>query len=69
MIKNKSWLYISVLTLIVALTWVTVSAVAHFRKSEVAPDVEKISSPLDPAIDTTFFAQLQRRATAAAKPK
>ena len=62
--KNKSWLYISILTLIVALTWVAVSAIGHIRETTVPKDVEQAASPLDPNLDTAFFARLQQKAQA-----
>ncbi len=59
--RNKSWLYLSILTLIVAITWATVSAVGYFRKTTVSTDVEKAAQPLDPNIDVAIFTKLQSR--------
>lgn len=61
MIKNRSWLYISILTLVVALAWVGVSAISHFRKSTVPTDIEKATAPLDPNLDANFFLKLSQK--------
>lgn len=62
--RNRSWLYLSILTLVVALTWTMVSAISYLRRSTVPSDVEKATAPLDPALDAAFFAKLQQRAGA-----
>lgn len=61
MIKNRSWLYLTILTLVVALTWVTVSAISHFRQTTIPKDVEVAAAPLDPNLDTDFFNYLQQK--------
>lgn len=61
---NRSWLYLAVLTLVVALTWTATSAIGYFRRSTVPQDVEKAAAPLDPDLDTTLFTKLQQRAGA-----
>lgn len=61
--KNKNWLYFSILTLVVAIIWVAVSAVSHFRKSTVPSDVEANIIPLDPTIDMDFMSRLQQKST------
>lgn len=60
--KNKSWLYIAILTLILAITWLAISAFSYFRKSTVPSDAVQASSPLDPTIDMTLINKLQERA-------
>lgn len=60
--KNKSILYLSILTLVVAVTWATVSAIGHLRKPIVPTDVEKAAQPLDPNLDVELFTKLQNRA-------
>lgn len=62
MIKNKSWLYLTILTLVVALTWVAVSAISHFRQTTIPKDVETAAAPLDPNLDAEFFNSLQQKA-------
>mgnify|MGYP003394139073 CR=1 FL=1 len=59
--KNRSWLYLAILTLVVALTWATVSAISHFRKTTVTSDIEKATAPLDPNLDMAFFTKLKER--------
>lgn len=58
---DRRWLYIAILSLIVALTWVGVSAVARLRKSTIPEGLEKVMKPLDPTIDTTIFSDLSKR--------
>lgn len=58
--KDRRWLYIAILSLVVAVTWVGVSAAARLRKSTVPADLEKVLKPLDPTIDTTVFSDLAK---------
>ena len=55
-------MYISILTLVVALTWVAVSAISHFRQSTVPKDVEQAIVPLDPNLNAAFFTKLEQKA-------
>lgn len=59
--RDRSWLYIAVLTLLVAIIWTGVTAVANIRKSTVPPDLEKAIEPLNPNIDTKIFTILQKK--------
>lgn len=62
--RSRSWLYLAILTLVVALTWTATSAISYFRRSTVPQDVEKAAAPLDPSLDGAFFTKLQQRAGA-----
>lgn len=59
--KDRHWLYIAILALILALSWVGVSAWERLRTSTVPPDIEKVASPLDPNIDQSIFSKLSER--------
>ncbi len=59
--KDRRWLYIAILTLVLALCWVGVSAIERLRTSTIPPDIEKIMSPLDPNIDRSIFSKLSQR--------
>lgn len=59
--KDKKWLYISILSLIMALVWVGLSAIKHLQKSTISPDVEKVMIPLDPTIDRATLVDLSKR--------
>lgn len=52
---------IAVLTLIVGLVWIGVTANAALRKSTVAPDVSAVLAPLDPNLDVNVFTKLAQR--------
>ena len=62
--KDKSLLYLAILTFFVALVWVTVSAVASFRKSTIPADVQKVATPLNPDLDRPLFEKLTQRSEA-----
>lgn len=64
MTKDRGWLYLAILTLVVALTWVAVSAIIRFRQPTVPKDIEKAAAPLDPNLDAAFFTRLQEKAAA-----
>jgi len=59
--RRNSWLYISILSLIMALAWVGVSAMSKMREKTVPPDLEKIAAPVDPNIDKQLFERLERK--------
>lgn len=59
--KDRKWLYIAILSLVIAVTWVVISAVSRLRQTTIAPDVEKAMTPLNPKIDQTVFDDLQKR--------
>ena len=62
MTKDRSWLYLALLTFLVAIVWTTVTAVSNIRKSTIPPDIEKIIIPLNPNINRDIFNILQERA-------
>lgn len=59
--KNKDWLIIAILTFLLAMVWVGVSALAQIRQSAIGADVEKVASPLNPNLDREFFSKLESR--------
>lgn len=60
--KNRSWLNLALLTLLVAIVWTVVTAVASIRKSTIPADIEKVMTPLNPVINRQIFNTLQERA-------
>lgn len=60
--KDKGWLIISILIIVIALTWLGVSAYNTLRKSTVPPDVTVAITPLDPEIDKDIIPLLDKRA-------
>ncbi len=59
--KDRSWLYLSLLTLLVAIVWTAVTAISSTRKSTIPSDVETVMAPLDPKIDQSIFTILQQK--------
>ncbi len=59
--RDKKWLYIAVLALVLAVCWVEVSAVEKLRTSTLPADLEKVMTPLDPNLDQTIFTKLAQR--------
>lgn len=62
--KDKSLLYLAILTFSVALIWVLVSAVASFRKSTIPADVQQVATPLNPDLNRSLFEKLTQRSKA-----
>jgi len=52
----------AVLTFLVVLVWVVVSAVGRSRQNTIPADVAQLAQPLDPKIDTGLILKLQERA-------
>ena len=61
--KDRRWLYIAILSLVIAIIWVGVSLALKRRQSTIAPDVQKVIVPLDPTIDQSIFTKLAKRKT------
>lgn len=59
--KDRSWFYIAVLTLVLAIIWATMTAWSKTRQNMVPPDVEKIMTPLNPKLDTIILNKLKNR--------
>ncbi len=59
--KDKRWIYIAILSVVVAVSWAAVSAVTKLRKSTVPPDIEKVAEPLNPNLDKSIFTILSKR--------
>ncbi len=59
--KDKSWLYLAILTLVVAVIWTGVTVISNSRKSTIPDDIEKIMVPLNPVINREIFDILQER--------
>lgn len=59
--KDRTWLYISLLTLLVAILWIGVSVHSTLRKTTITPDVAEVITPLDPNLDMTVIDSLSQR--------
>lgn len=59
--RSKNLAYISILSLILALCWLGVTAVSKMREKTTPPDLEKIMVPLNPYLDKEWFISLERR--------
>lgn len=59
--KDKSWFYLAILTLAVAIIWTSVTVIANSRKSTITEDIEKAMLPLNPVINREMFNVLQGR--------
>lgn len=59
--KDRSWFYIAVLTLVLAITWAVMAAWSKAHQSTVPPDVEKIMTPLNPKLDSVILNKLQQK--------
>ncbi len=59
--RDRRWLYIAILSLILAFFWVGVSAAARLRKSTLPEGLDKVMTALDPTIDISIFTDLAKR--------
>ena len=59
--KDKTWILISILSLITAAVWLAVAVKNTFSKPTIPENLEEISKPLDPRIDTDILEQLKKR--------
>lgn len=59
--KDRSWFYISVLTVFVALIWAVMAAWGKFHQTTVPADVGKIMTPLNPKLDMIILDKLKNR--------
>lgn len=59
--KSKGWLYLAILSFIVALIWSGVSIVANLRKSTIPSDIQTIMAPINPNLDQTLLQKIQDR--------
>ncbi len=59
--KDRRWIYIGILAVVVATTWIAVSAIAGLRKSTIPSDIEKVAAPLNPDLDRSVFTKLSAR--------
>ncbi|MBI4099869.1 hypothetical protein HY440_02575 [Candidatus Microgenomates bacterium] len=59
--RDKRWIYIGILSLVVAICWIAVSAISRLRQSTIPADVEKVATPLSPDLDRSIFTSLSKR--------
>jgi uncharacterized protein YoxC len=59
--KDKSWLIISVLVILMALIWLGISAFQTLRKTTVPADVAVVIKPLNPQINQEIIPLLDKR--------
>ena len=59
--KDKSWLVISILVIVMALIWLGISAFQTLRKTTVPPDVTVATTPLNPQINQEILPILDKR--------
>ena len=59
--KDRRWLSIAIMAVLVALFWVGLSAAEKLRRSTIPQDIEKVMTPLDPNIDRSIFIDLGKR--------
>lgn len=60
-LKNTTWILIALLTLLTALVWLGITVRSTLNKPTVPENLEKISKPLDPKLDTEIFIDLKSR--------
>lgn len=60
-LKDKAWVYISLLTLITAVVWLGVTLRATIYKPTLPADTEQLTKELDPTLDVSFFNYLSQR--------
>jgi len=60
-VKNRSWLFISILAVIVAILWAGVTAYSNIRKSTISDDVKTLMTPLPTDVDRSLFNKLEQR--------
>ena len=61
MTKDRSWFYIAILTVAVALVWAGMTAWDRVHQTTVPADVEKAVAPLNPQLDKTVLEKLQQK--------
>lgn len=61
MIKNRNVLTFSILALIIVLVWAGVTALEHFRQSNLPKDIVMVAKPLNPELNLSFFNRLQQK--------
>lgn len=60
-LKNTTWILIALLTLLTALVWLAITVKSTLNKPTVPENLEKISKPLNPKLDTEIFIDLKSR--------
>lgn len=60
-LRNTTWILIAILTLLTALVWLGITVRSTLNKPTVPENLEKISKPLDPKLDTEIFIDLKSR--------
>ena len=59
--KRSNWVYISILTFLLAIVWAGVSAYAQAKKPTVPADLQKIMEPLDPNLQMSTLEKIKGR--------
>lgn len=59
--KDKTWILISFLTLVIAVIWLSLVVKTSLTKPTLPVSLEEISKPLDPSLDKSVFDKLQNR--------
>ncbi len=59
--KDKTWILISFLTLVIAVIWLSIVVKSSLTKPTLPGNLEEISKPLDPTLDKTVFEMLETR--------
>lgn len=59
--KDRRWIYIGILCLIIGIVWVAVTVIVKTRQSTVPQDLERVMRPLNPVIDRAIFTKLATR--------
>lgn len=59
--RDRSWFYIAVLTVFVAIFWGVAVAWDKSRQTTIPADVEKIMAPLNSKLDTVILDKLKNK--------
>lgn len=59
--QSKQFLTIMVLFFVVLLFWVTISLITSQTTEKISPELQKLSKPLTPVIDTVIFDQISEK--------
>lgn len=59
--RSKNLLYIFILALVVALVWIVLGVYHVTVQTTISPEIQKLTKPLNPAIDTQVLEKLSTR--------
>lgn len=60
-IKDKTWILISFLILVIAVIWLAIVVRDSLTKPTLPENLEEISKPLNPSLDPEVFRELETR--------